>query len=69
MCCVEDLAQKDVINTIRRTADWGFVGDVEIDVPTAAGSRRWWFSAGRSCAACSGASDDLIVPWGSISRR
>lgn len=66
MCCVEDLAQKDVINIIdgRRL---GFVGDVEIDVCDGKvvslivyGRARLWGLLGRE--------DDLVVPWCNIQK-
>jgi YlmC/YmxH family sporulation protein len=66
MCCVEDLAQKDVINTMdgRRL---GFVGDVEIDVCDGKVVSLIIYGRAKLCGLL-GREDDLVVPWGSIQK-
>jgi YlmC/YmxH family sporulation protein len=66
MCCVEELAQKDVIN-ISDGCRLGFVGDVEIDTDGGRVASLVVFGRAKFFGLL-GRGDDLIVPWEDIQK-
>lgn len=66
LCCIEDLARKDVIN-IKEGSRLGFVGDVEID--TCDGKIVSLIVYGRTkFFGIFGREDDLVIPWCDIQK-
>jgi YlmC/YmxH family sporulation protein len=66
MCCIEDLARKDVIN-VKDGCRLGFVGDVEID--TCDGKIVSLIIYGRTkFFGLFGREDDLVIPWCDIQK-
>ena len=66
MCCLEDLARKDVIN-IKDGCRLGFVCDVEIDICNGKIISLIIFGRAKLFGIL-GREDDLVIPWCSIEK-